>query len=255
MARSRPAWPERLYGTSPWRAIHEAVALGSPDREGRYEGGGPVIERRFPRFSVSGVRGNVSCAERVEIINMSVGGMAFKTDRLLEVGQEQKLTIDGGDFRVRLPAVAVWSKVAAVRWTDGKSVPVYTAGFRFVEGLPQETQKLVGLMARNKRVGIRFRIKAKGLVLLDVDDPCEVKLISRSGMLIRTERLFEVQSVYLMEIIPPEQVPIRMNGRVASQVESAQSDETYYDFGVEFTHMSEDDRQRLDVFVDSMSGG
>ena len=210
-------------------------------------------KRRFPRFSVSGVRGKVSFAERVEIINMSVGGIAFKTDRLLEIGGEHKLTIEGEDFRIKLPALAVWSKLAAVRRSDGESVPVYTAGFRFVEDLSPETQKLVGFFQRSKRVGIRFRIKAGGLVLLDVDEPCEIKLISRSGMLIRTERPFEVESVYLMEIIPPEQVPIRLNGRVASQMKSTQRHVTYSDFGVEFIDMSEDDRQRLDVFIDSIS--
>ena len=212
-------------------------------------------KRRFPRFSVSGVRGKVSFAERVEITNMSVGGIAFKTDRLVEIGGEHKLTIEGEDFRVKLTAIAVWSKLAGVRRIDGESVPEYTAGFRFAEDLPPETQKLVGFFQRSKRVGIRFRIKAGGLVLLDVDEPCEVKLISRSGMVIRTERPFEVESVYLMEIIPPEQVPIRLNGRVASQMKSTQRHVTYSDFGVEFIDMSEDDRQRLDVFIDSISSG
>ena len=72
-------------------------------------------------------------------------------------------------------------------------------------------------------------------------------------MLIRTERPFEVESVYLMDIIPPKQVPIRLKGRVASQMKSTQGHVTYYDVGVEFVDMSEDDHQRLDVFIDLAS--
>ena len=214
-------------------------------------------KRRFPRFSVSGVRGKVSFAEGVEIINMSVGGIAFKTDRLLEIGGEHKLTLEGEDFRVKLTSTAVWSKLAAVRRIDGESVPEYAVGFKFFEDLSPETQKLVGFIERNRnrRVGIRFRTKARDLVLLDVHVPCEVKLISHSGMLIRTERPFDVESVYLMEIVPPERVPIRLNGRVASQMKSTQGNGTHYDFGVEFIDISEDDRQRLDVFIDSISSG
>jgi c-di-GMP-binding flagellar brake protein YcgR len=219
-----------------------------------YRNGGFVIKRRFPRFSVSGVRGKVSFVERAEIINVSVGGVALKTDRRLEIGREHKLIVEGGNFRIELTAIIVWSKPTAVR-RIGESVLEYTAGLRFVEVPSPWTQKLVGFFKRKKKGDIRFSIKARDLVLLDVDDPCEVKLISRSGMLIRTERPFEVESVYLMEIIPSEQVPIRLNGRIASQMKSTQGHVTHHDLGVEFIDMSEDDRRRLDVFLDSISSG
>jgi c-di-GMP-binding flagellar brake protein YcgR len=215
-------------------------------------------KRRFPRFSVVGVRGKVSFAERVEVINMSVGGIALRTDRRLEIGREHNLMVEGRGFHAELKAVAVWSKpTTATRPVEGESVPEYTVGLRFVEVLSPETQKLTGIF-KEKRLSTRFRIKAKDLVLIDVDDPCEVKLISRSGMLIQTARLFEVESVYRIEILPPEQVPIRLNGRIASQLKGAQGHVTGYDLGVEFLDMSEDDRKRLDAFIDSIpsqSGG
>jgi c-di-GMP-binding flagellar brake protein YcgR len=220
-----------------------------------------VIKRRYPRLSVSGVRGKVSFAERVEIINMSLGGAAIKADRRLEIDREHKLIIEAEDRRLELNAITVWSKLTGLKVVDGESVPEYTAGFRFLDVLSPETQELVRFIDRNRRVdearvtGIRFSIKARDLVLLDVDDPCEVRLISRSGMLIWTERPLEVEGLYRIDIFPPEQAPIRLNGRIASQMKNPQGHVTLYDVGVEFIDMSEDDRRRLDVFIDSLSGG
>jgi len=209
-------------------------------------------KRRFPRFSVVGVRGKVSFAERVEVINMSVGGIALRTDRPLEIGREHNLMVEGRGFHAELKAVAVWSKpTTARRPVEGESAPEYTVGLTFVEVLSPETQKLTGIF-KQKRLSTRFRIKAKDLVLIDFDDPCEVKLISRSGMLIRTERPFDVETVYRIEILPPEQVPIRLNGRIASQLKSIQGRVTRHDLGVEFLDMSKDQRGRLNAFIDSI---
>ncbi len=107
-------------------------------------------------------------------------------------------------------------------------------------------------MKGEKGGATRRSIGGKDVGLLDVEDPCEVKLISRSGMLIWTERSFEVENVYGMEIVPPEQVPVRLNGRIASQLKSTQGHATRYDLGVEFLDMSEDHRERLDAFIDSI---
>jgi hypothetical protein len=194
----------------------------------------------------------VSSTQPVEVINMSVGGVALRTDRPLEIGREHTLMVEGRGFHAELKAVAVWSKPPpASSPVEGQPAPEYTVGLRFVELLAPETQKAAGIF-KEKRLSTRFRIKAKDLILVDVDDPCEVKLISRSGMLIWMERPLEVEGVYRIEIVPPEDLPIRLNGRIASQLKSTQRHVTRYDVGVEFLDMSEGDRERLDAFIDSI---
>ncbi len=211
-------------------------------------------QRRFPRFGVVGVRGKVSFAERVEVINMSVGGIALRTDRRLEIGREHNLVVDGRGFHAELKAVPVWSKPIPAALDEDEPDPGYTVGLRFVEALAPETQDLTGIF-KEKRLSTRFRIQGQDLVLIDVDDPCEVRLISRSGMLIRTARPFEVESVYRIEIVPPEELPIRLNGRIASQLKSTRGHVTAYDLGVEFLDMSEESRKRLDDFLDAIPDG
>jgi hypothetical protein len=195
----------------------------------------------------------VSFSERVEVINMSVAGIALKTNRPVEVGREHMLLVEGRDFRLELSAVAVWSKPRSPkRMVDGKPVPEYTAGLRFVEALPPETQRLIGTF-KERRVDLRFRVKAKSTVLLDVDDPCEVKLIGRTGMLIRSERPLELGGIYSMEIFLPGHIPVRLSGRIASYLMDTRQSPIQYDLGVEFLDMSADDRERLYAFIESIA--
>jgi len=218
-------------------------------------------KRRFPRFSVSGIQGRVSFSSSVEILNLSLGGVAIKADRRLELGQEYVLRLDLEDRELEVNGVAVWSKLSGLSQVEGGSVPEYSAGFRFTNVLTDRVQDLVDFIEKNKggdeeRVtGIRFQIGRAEKATLDADEECEVKLISRSGMLIQAPRRFEVDSIYTIQILPPEQEPIRFRGRVASQFESSQGFLTRYDLGIEFVDMSETDRARLDAFIARISGG
>lgn len=219
----------------------------------------PGDKRRFPRFSVSGVQGRVSFSSSVEIINLSLGGVAIKADRRLELGQEYVLRLDLEERELEVTGVAVWSKLSGLSEVDGGSVPEYSAGFRFTNVLTDKVQDLVDFIDRNKggdeeRVtGIRFQIGRAETATLDTDEECEVKLISRSGMLIQTQRRFEVEGVYAIQILPPDDEPIRLRGRVASQFESSQGFLTRYDLGIEFVDVSESDRRRLHAFIESVS--
>jgi hypothetical protein len=218
-------------------------------------------KRRFPRFSVSGIQGRVSFSTSVEILNLSLGGVAIKADRRLELGQEYVLRLELDDRELEVNGVAIWSKLSGLAEVAGGSVPEYSAGFRFTNVLTDKVQDLVDFIERNKggeeeRVtGIRFQIGRAERATLDADEECEVKLISRSGMLIQSPRRFDVEGVYTIQILPPAQEPIRFRGRVASQFESSQGFLTRYDLGIEFIEMSEEDRERLEAFVDEISGG
>jgi hypothetical protein len=216
-------------------------------------------KRKFPRFSVSGIQGRVSFSTSVEILNLSLGGVAIKADRRLELGQVYLLRLDLGDRELDVEGIAVWSKLSGLAEVDGGSVPEYSAGFRFTDVLTEKVQDLVDFIDRNKggeeeRVtGIRFQIGRAEKATLDTDEECEVKLISRSGMLIQAQRRFDVEGVYAIQILPPDGQPIRLRGRVASQFESSQGFLTRYDLGIEFVEMAEEDRRRLEAFIDSLS--
>jgi hypothetical protein len=216
-------------------------------------------KRRFPRFTVTGIHGRVSFSTPVEIVNLSLGGVAIKADRRLELGQEYTLRLDVDDHQLELNGVAVWSKLSGLTHVAGGSVPEYSAGFRFTNVLTDKVKELVDFIEQNKgdeeeRVtGIRFQIGRADKALLDTDTECEVRLISRAGMLIQAERRFEVEGVYAMQIRPPSQEPICFSGRVASQFESSVGFLTRYDLGIEFVEMSDEDRRRLDEFIDTIS--
>lgn len=217
-------------------------------------------QRRFPRFTVGGVQGKVSFAAHVDVVNLSLGGVAVKGDRRLELGREYTLRLELESRYVDVRGVAVWSKLTGLQNADSTSVPEYSAGFKFTNVLSERVQDLIQFIEENKGdeeeriTGVRFQIQTHGKALLDTEEACEVKLISRSGMLIQSGRRFDLERAYPMQIAPePGQDPIRLTGRVASQLETSHGRLTRYDLGVEFVDMSDTDRQRLDQYIDSLS--
>ena len=68
-------------------------------------------KRRYKRFMLDliGVNGRLSLTDKVEIIDISFGGVALKADRRLNIGKEYLFTL-------------------------GERALIYTAGMRFEEG-------------------------------------------------------------------------------------------------------------------------
>jgi hypothetical protein len=217
-------------------------------------------QRRFPRFTVAGVQGKVSFAAHVDVVNLSLGGVAVKGDRRLELGREYTLRLELESRFVDVRGVAVWSKLTGLQDSNSASVPEYSAGFKFTNVLSDRVHDLIQFIEDNKGdeeeriTGVRFQIQTQGKALLDTEETCEVKLISRSGMLIQASRRFDLERAYPMQIAPdPGQDPIRLTGRVASQLETTHGRMTRFDLGVEFLDMSDTDRARLDQYIDSLS--
>ncbi len=93
-------------------------------------------KRRHKRFSLDliEIKGKLSLADRVEIIDMSFGGVALKVDRRLTVGKECLFTLNdkGKSIDVRGMVARCALKAIEKRFNGGK-VTIYTAGMRFNE--------------------------------------------------------------------------------------------------------------------------
>jgi PilZ domain len=79
----------------------------------------------------------------------------------------------------------------------------------------------------------------------------KIRLISFSGMLIETERRLDRDEVHEMEILPPGAEPIAFSGRVRSCLEIPESTPTRHEIGIEFLRMSQENRARLNDFMES----
>jgi hypothetical protein len=217
-------------------------------------------KRRHPRFIVEGVQGKMVFASQVEILNLSLGGVAIRADRRLNIGGEYTLKLELGGEDVEIKGLVVWSVMSGMhKASERETVPEYSAGLRFKDVFTERLLKLMAFIDRHKvfeehRVGgLRFRIDAPGKALLDSPEEYRVRLISRSGMLIETQHTLHLDKIYPMEISPPDSDRIRFDGRVASAVEVEDDARAHFEYGIEFLALSAEDDARLQAFIEALA--
>jgi hypothetical protein len=217
-------------------------------------------KRRHPRFTVEGLVGKVTSVAQIDVVNLSLSGVAIKAEQRLNIGREYTLRLELGDRTLQVHGTVVWSTLSGLRPSEsGESRPQYSAGLRFTDVL---NDKLLGIMQfidahkimeENRLGGLRFQIDAAG-TLLDNPEAYRVRLISMSGMLIDTARQLEVGSEHPMELLPDGQEPIAFTGRVAPYVKAA-PESGHWEIGIEFIGIDEDHEARLHAFIQSLSAG
>lgn len=216
-------------------------------------------QRRHPRFTVEDVRGHLVLASKVEILNLSLGGVAVRADRRLNIGASYTLKLEMGDRFIAMQGHVVWSVLSGMARVKGEDVPQYSAGLKFEGVLTDKLQGLIEFIDDNRIVeehrlaGLRFEVDAPGRAVLDSVENYRVRLISLSGMLMEADRPFEVEKVYAMHFQPPSGERVAFAGRIASCTETEAGTPRRYRIGVAFVDMAGADRRRLEAFVTSLT--
>ena len=217
-------------------------------------------KRRQPRFFVEGIHGELTFASEVEILNMSLAGVALKLDRRLNIGSEYMLKLEVEDRTVSVKGVIVWAALDEMKKGRlGNDVPVYSAGMKFTDVMTPRLAQLLEFIDHNKLIpdkrlgGVRFSVDAAGKALLDVPQPYKVKVISLRGMLIQADHRLETEERCPMELCLDEDSPIRLTGRIAYCAQVIHEDRTVWHMGIEFLEMPPRDRERLDTFIKALA--
>ena len=94
-------------------------------------------KRRYKRFMLDliEVNGRLSLTDKVEIIDISFGGVALKADRRLNIGKEYVFKLGDKGNRIDVKGIVVRCKLSGLEERYNRDrVPIYTAGMRFQEG-------------------------------------------------------------------------------------------------------------------------
>jgi len=215
-------------------------------------------KRQYPRYVVEGVEGTLMFTTHVDILNISINGVALKANRRLEIGREYILRLEYKDRTVSVNGVVVWSVLSEL--TDGphaEKVPVYKAGMRFTDIISDKMARLLEFieshkLSQDERLNIRFTIKAPDKAILDGPHNYGVKNMSISGMRIETDMRVDVGARYPMEISLEDNRTIKVLGRVVSCLEVNDRAPKHYAVGIEFIEMSDEDKKKLKEFVDAL---
>jgi hypothetical protein len=215
-------------------------------------------KRQYPRYVVEGVEGTLLFTTHVDILNISINGVALKAKRRLEIGRQYILKLEYKDRTVSVNGVVVWSVLSEL--TDGphaEKVPVYKAGMRFTDIISDKMARLLEFieshkLSQDERLNIRFTIKAPDKAILDGPHNYGVKNMSISGMRIETDMRVDVGARYPMEISLEDNRTIKVLGRVVSCLEVNDRAPKHYAVGIEFIEMSDEDKKKLKEFVDAL---
>jgi len=215
-------------------------------------------KRHYQRFVVEGIEGTLMFATEVDIIDISINGVALRADRRLEIGREYTLKLEFKDKGISLNGVVVWSVLSELgKGHHEEKVPIYKAGMRFSSVISDKMAKLLEFIDENKfdvddRLAIRFNVKSPDRASLNEHHSYKVKKVSNNGMLIESGLPLEVEERLPMEISVHGDTPIHFMGRVASCLENTGEVPKHYDIGIEFVEISGDDKARFNEFIESL---
>lgn len=219
--------------------------------------------KRF-RLEAFDVDGKVILATKVEIIDISMGGLAIKADRRLNIGNAYVIRLEDREKVISLKGVVVWSLLSGnTAGPDGDVIPVYTAGMELKDLSAEKAVDLLNFIEHNKkkevsmagdhRSNLRFHIEAPGKTILNFQTDYRVQTISLGGMLIESKCAIDVGTKVPMRLSLPDREPINFFGRIVSGQIARKGGRAHYAVGIEFLGLSDKDSAILARFVDSLA--
>jgi c-di-GMP-binding flagellar brake protein YcgR len=241
-------------------------------RIGKYALNGKMDNRRrYKRYKVDimQIDGRIILARHVEVLDMSLGGISLLIDRKINIESEFTLNIEGKGPPLLVDVIVVWSFLTEYKNdTEGGVLSLYKVGMRFTDSSDEEKQEIADFIEAHKkgtdgeidlfsssvrRLYARVPIETPAKSMADVQEKCRVKVLSFGGMLIESRYALEIESRLPMELNLPGKKTIKFLGRAASCLTNGNTKQERYDIGIEFLDMSEQHKQRLKEFVDSLS--
>lgn len=208
------------------------------------------------RFSTDNVHGNFSYSVEASVLNLSLGGLAVRTNTQLSIGRKYQFRLGAEADSVLLTGAVRWCRMSGTRREDsGDIVPVYDAGISFDDVLTEKAEELLEFMERNitlevkRRIAGRFKIDTKGSVVLESESEFVVQQISISGMMIEAEIALKPDTELELEMRLGRR-KFSSSGRVIYLAEIAlQEGDLRYRMGVEFLRTAESKQRVLEEFI------
>ncbi len=222
--------------------------------------------RRHKRFNLDlmKINGKMILAQKVEIIDISQGGIALNTDRRLSVSKEYLISLGDKGKRIDVKGIIVRCELSRIEERSiGERVPIYTAGMMFKDVAPDRIADFLDSIEKHKkeeapvvvdrRMEVRFFITTPWQKTLSFPSEFKVKEISLSGMLIETQEALKIESKVPMGLSLKADNPVNFIGRVVSCRMAGDKEQAYYVIGVEFTDLKDENRMLIKSFIDYLA--
>jgi Tfp pilus assembly protein PilZ len=224
-------------------------------------------KRRHKRYNLDliDVNGKMGLTDKVEVLDISLGGIALKADRRLNIGKEYMIKLQEKGKTLDVKGIVVRSELSGIEArSHGEMASIYTAGLVFKDGfvdkiadflrpIEQKRKKESPDVVDDRRLNVRFKITTPREEILSYPVQFKVRTISLGGMLIQTQESVEINSTIPMELSLYTDKAVTFVGRVASCDKMENADLTYYNIGVQFTNLTDKDKTLLKTFTDYLA--
>jgi hypothetical protein len=226
--------------------------------------------RRYQRFPVDfmDICGKILFSTNIKVLNISVGGISFGTDKRLTKGGVYVLRLERKSAILYLEGTILWSNLNKNIPEDRNLVYPYIAGMKFKHSSDTKRREIEKFIKDNFidyqriesfapvmngiRIHVRFHINNPDKAVIDCAEHYKVKRISHSGMLIESVNVFQIEDRLPMQMKLSENKAIAFWGRIARYQAIQDTDPSRYEIGIEFSDMSKTDSTILKEFIASL---
>jgi len=219
-------------------------------------------DKRF-KLDIIDLASKMSSIGKVEIIDISLGGVAIKADRKLNIGKECLMTLGCGGKHINIKGIVVRSELSGIEERDdGEKANIYSAGILFKNESAGKVKDFLESIENNKKIevaeqsgwfdrDILFSITTPSEKVLHLSTHFGVKEISQNGVIIQTDHQLKLDSMVLVELSLDSCDPVGFMGKIVScRATQGHHVHSSYDIGVEFSEMTDLDRSLLISFID-----
>jgi len=210
------------------------------------------------------INGQLTFASEISVLDISMGGISLTADRRLNIGGKYMLKLEERQNHVSVVCEVAWARMSGTkRSAEGETVPVYTAGMKFVDVSEKTSAELMSFVecirneevqrANDRRTHMRFSIRAPGIAILNFPTDYKVRTISLSGMLIESDQALESESRVPMTLSLQADRTIGFLGRVVSCQKTDETGVAHYHIGIEFLELTEEAKAALATFIGALS--
>jgi hypothetical protein len=222
-------------------------------------------QKRF-KLDLLDLSSKMSLVGNVELIDISLGGVALKADKKLNIGKECLIMLGYEGKLIKVKGIVVRSELSGIEeQADGETITIYSVGIFFKDESTGAVRDFLDSLENNKKTlvqertdwlyrDIRFCITTSSEEVLNLPAQFGLKEISQSGVIIQTAHPLKIDSMVLLELSFKSCDPVRFMGIVVSCRMSQGQVPAHYDIGVEFSELTDRDRSLLIRFIDCVKG-
>jgi len=221
-------------------------------------------KRKHKRFKLDliDLSSKMSLVGKIEIIDISLGGIALKADRKLNIGKECLVMLGYEGKHINVRGIVVRSELSGIEEkADGETITIYSVGIFFKNESAGKVKDFLDSIEDNKKTqvpeqadwfyrDIRFCITTSSEKVLNLPTEFGVKDISQTGIIIQTDHQLKIDSMVLLELSINACNPVCFVGKVVSCHISHDKVHANYDIGVEFSDLTDQGKSLLIQFID-----